>query len=326
VRDFEYVTPVDLPSAAAFLERHGGRAALKAGGTDLVDLMKEGIAAPESVINLLGIRGVSGVEDAEGGNLTIGALATLDAVASDRRITRHYHALALAAGDAATPQIRNVATIGGNLCQRPRCWYFRSADFPCLKKGGDICFSVDGDNRFHAIFGDGPCFIVTPSSAGVALVALGATIETVSAKGQRSFPAEELFAMPDTDVTREITLSPGEIIARVGLPAPPPGSASSYVKIKEKEAHDWPLAEVAIALTRGAGGTVTAARVVLGAAAPVPWRALDAERALVGRRIDEKSAAVAADAAVRGARPMSGNAYKVALAREAVRRAVLAAV
>src|SRR5206468_516949 len=175
-RDFAYVTPKGLREAGQLLQRHQGRAALKAGGVDLVDLMKEGIATPSIVVNLLPLRGLATIEDDAARGLSIGPLATLAQIAEHPRVIARYPLLAKAVGDAATPQLRGVATIGGNLCQRPRCWYFRSVDFPCLKKGGDTCFAIDGDNRYHAIFGDGPCHIVSASSAGLALVALGGTV------------------------------------------------------------------------------------------------------------------------------------------------------
>ena len=325
MRDFEYLAPVDLAAAAMLVKKYGGRAALKAGGTDLVDLMKERILAPEALINLMALEGLDGIEDDPAEGLSLGPLVTLDALGSDPRVAKRWPALARAAADAATPQIRNVATLGGNLCQRPRCWYFRSADFACLKKGGDVCFAVNGDNRYHAIFGGGPCHIITPSSTGVALAALGAGIETASTEGGRVMTAEQFFAMPEVDPTRETSLKPFEIVSRVRVLPPAPGTVSAYEKIKEKEAHDWPLAEAAVVMVKGADGAIASARIVLGAAAPVPWRASGAEKALAGKKLDERSAAAASEAAVADAKPMSGNAYKVALVREAVRRALLAA-
>ena len=165
MRDFEFLTPAGAKEAALLLKKYGGRASLKAGGIDLLDLMKEGIEAPDSIVNLLPLKELETITDDPAEGLTIGPLATLDAIATDPRILRRYPLLARVVGEAATPQLRNVATLGGNLCQRPRCWYFRSADFPCLKKGGTTCFAVEGDNRYHAIFGEGPCHIVSPSSA-----------------------------------------------------------------------------------------------------------------------------------------------------------------
>ena len=325
MHDFDYVTPKGLGEASALLRKHGPRAALKAGGVDLVDLMKEGIAAPSVVVNLLSLPGLAAIsEDPEKG-LAIGSLVTLDAIATHPAVTARYPVLARAAGEAATPQIRNVATLGGNLCQRPRCWYFRSADFHCLKKGGDTCFAVEGDNRYHAIFGDGPCHIVSPSSTGLALVALGGSVDVVGENGERSVPAETFFSMPDKDIARENTLASGEIVRGARIPPPEKGTVSSYLKIREKEAFDWPIAEAAVVMTKDGAGVVRAARVTLGAVAPVPWRASGAEKALIGRPVGEKAAAEAAAAALAGAKPMSGNRYKVALLEEVVRRAILQA-
>jgi xanthine dehydrogenase YagS FAD-binding subunit len=291
-----------------------------------VDRMKEGIATPAGLINLLALKDLATIADDPAEGLAIGPLATLDAIANHPMILARYPLLARAAGEAATPQLRNVATIGGNLCQRPRCWYFRSADFPCLKKGGDTCFAVEGDNRYHAIFGGGPCHIVSPSSTGLALAALAAGIETASADGGRVLTAEQFFTMPDLDVARENALKPGEVVSRIRVLPPVAGSAFALLRVREKESHDWPLAEVAVVLVKEAGGAVKSARIVLGAAAPVPWRALAAENVLAGKAVTEKSAEAAGEAAVQGAKPMSGNAYKVALFREVVKRAILKAV
>ena len=328
MRDFEYLVPTDLDAVTMLLKKYGAggvASMVKAGGVDLLDLMKEGIAAPDNLINVLALKELAAIADDRAEGLTVGPLATLDAVASSPTVVKRYPLLAKAVGEAATPQIRNVATIGGNLCQRPRCWYFRSIDFPCLKKGGNTCFAVEGDNRYHAIFGDGPCHIVSPSSAGLALVALGAAIETASAQGGRVLTAEQFFAMPDADVTRENTLRPGEIISKIRVLPPAQGTVVAHVKVREKESHDWPVAEVAVVLVKDAGGMVTSARIVLGAVAPMPWRAAAGEKALAGKRVDAKSAEAAAAAAVQGAKPMSANAYKVALTREVVKRAILKA-
>lgn len=325
MRDFEFVTPKGLREAGLLLKQHGGQAAIKAGGIDLLDLMKEGIATPSVLVNILPLPGLAGIADDQEHGLSIGALATLTSVAEDPLVARRYPLLAKAVGEAATPQLRNVATIGGNLCQRPRCWYFRSADFDCLKKGGDTCFAVEGDNRYHAIFGNAPCHIVSPSSVGLALVALGGSVRMIGGAGDREMLAEKFFVMPDPDPTRETALVAGEVVSGVHIPAPEPGTQSAYIKVREKEAFDWPIAEVAVVVAKDPGGVVRWARIVLGAAAPVPWRAVRAEKSLVARKIDSKTAADAAEEALAGASPMSGNAWRVGLIREVVRRALLQA-
>jgi xanthine dehydrogenase YagS FAD-binding subunit len=325
VHDFDYVTPRGAREASLVMKNHAGAAALKAGGIDLVDLMKEGIAAPTVIVNLLPLRDLASIRDDEARGLTVGALATLATIAAHPAVLERYPLLAAALGEAATPQLRNTATIGGNLCQRPRCWYFRSADFACLKKGGDTCFAVEGDNRYHAIFGDDSCHIVSPTSAGLALVALGGTISALSPTGEREIEAASFFAMPSADVTKETTLGAHEVITGVRVPAPAKGAVSAHIKVREQEASDWAIAEVAVALVKEGGGAVRSARIVLGAVAPVPWRASEAEKALAGKPVTEQTAATAADAALAGAKPMSGNAWKVGLTRELVRRAILQA-
>jgi xanthine dehydrogenase YagS FAD-binding subunit len=263
------------------------------------------------------------VKDGDEG-LRLGPLVTLARLADDRDVKARYRALAEAAGHAATPQIRNMATVGGNLLQRPRCWYFRSSSFECKKKGGTRCFAHDGENSFHAVFGNELCAIVHPSSLAVALVALGARLRLVGPRGAREAPLESFFVAPETDVRREHALGAGEVITEVVVPAPRGGARSAYAKQGQKESFDWPLAEVAVQLELD-GGVCRKASVVLGAAAPVPWRARAAEAALVGRPVDEAAAAAAAKAAVSGARPLSQNAYKVALLEVVTRRTLLAA-
>ena len=325
MRDFEYLVPSGLKEATFVMRKYGGRALPKGGGIDLLDLMKEGILAPMALMNLLPLAELGGITDDPSEGLTIGPRETLDAVASHPAVKARYPVLAKALADAATPQIRNVATIGGNLCQRPRCWYFRSADFACLKKGGTTCFAVEGDNRYHAVFGGGPCHIVHASSAGLALVALSGAVETLDDEGGRVLAAEQLYQMPEADPTRETVLRTHEIITKIRVLPPAEGTVSSYIKVREKESFDWPIAEVAVVLVKATQGAVRSARIVLGAAAPVPWRAKAAETVLAGKPVDAKTAEKAADAALEGAAPMSGNRYKLPLIREVVRRAILEA-
>jgi xanthine dehydrogenase YagS FAD-binding subunit len=239
-------------------------------------------------------------------------------------VAKAYPALAYAASEVGTPQIRNVGTVGGNLCQRPRCWYFRNEEFHCLKKGGGRCFAVDGENQFHAIFGDGPCHIVHPSSLAVPLVAYNARFRVAGPRGEREVPAEDFFLMPDRSMYSENVLAPDELLTHVTIPAPGAVRSATY-EVRFRQSHDWPIAFAAVALAMD-GSTVKGARVVMGAVAPVPWRARSAEQELTGRRVTEAVAEKAAAAAVAGARPMSQNGYKVQVARTAVKRAILKAV
>jgi xanthine dehydrogenase YagS FAD-binding subunit len=248
-------------------------------------------------------------------------LARLDA---DPAVRSRYPALADAAGEAATPQIRNMATVGGNLLQRPRCWYFRQEDFHCLRKGGDRCFAQAGENQYHAIFDNDICAIVHPSAAATPLVALGAKIELTGPKGAREVLLEEFFVRPGQDVQRENTIRADEILTEIRVPAPAAGARMAYLKQREKDSFDWPLADVAAVLEMD-GATCRRASIVLGAAAPVPWRAAKAEAALAGKPVNEETARAAARAAVDGATPMTQNGYKVPVFEAVVRRAVLAA-
>jgi xanthine dehydrogenase YagS FAD-binding subunit len=295
-------------------------AELKAGGVDLLDRMKEGIDSPKTVVSILEIQGHDRIE--AGPPAKVGALATLSRIADDPGLRASYPALAAAAAGAATPQIRHMATLGGNLCQRPRCWYYRLEEFDCRKKGGSECFARDGENRFHAIFDtDLMCCCVHPSAAGTALLAYGATLDVLGPKGRRQLPMDRFFFRPVDDATRENTLEPGDIVESVLIPAPAAGSRSVYRKLKEKESFDWPLVEVCVSLAI-AGGAVRGARVVFGSVAPTPYRSRAAEAALEGGRPSEELARRAAEAAVGDAKPLAQNAYKVPLAKVELERAL----
>ena len=318
---FEYVQPQSAEQAAALVS--DGKAVLKAGGIDLLDQMKEGTIAPARLVNLNAVRELGSLR-AEVGGLHVGATVTLAELAGHDDVRRDFAALAEAAGSAATPQIRNVATVGGNLCQRPRCWYFRSAEFDCLKKGGTVCFAQTGENRYHAIFGGGPSYIVHASTLGTALAAWEARLRLALPGGKsREVAIADFFVLPKVDETRENVLKPGEVITDIVVPAQP-GTKSAYRAVKERQVYDWPLGEVAVVL-KLRGKLVEQARVVLGAAAPVPWRAPGAEQALVGKPVSAETAQRAGQAAVTGAKPLGDNAYKVPLFQALVERTVLAA-
>jgi xanthine dehydrogenase YagS FAD-binding subunit len=315
---FEWTNATTVEEALGQL---GSGVAVKAGGVDLLDRIKEGLDAPRRLVNIRNVKALRGIA-ADGDGLRVGPLATLAEIGEDRAVRERYTALADAASHAATPQIRNMATVGGNLLQRPRCWYFRSEHFRCLKKGGEVCYAQEGENQYHAIFGNTRCAIVHPSAAAVALVALGAKLELAGAKGKREVALEEFFVTPDTDVTRENSLAPDELITSIRVPAS--GMRSAYTKQGEKDSFDWPIAEVAVALDMD-GERVRRASVVLGAAAPVPYRARAAEAALAGKAVDEATARAAAHAALEGATPLAHNGYKVQVLEAVVRRTILAA-
>jgi xanthine dehydrogenase YagS FAD-binding subunit len=319
MKPFTLLPVRSLPEAARESARPGSL--VKAGGVDLLDRMKEGLDAPDRVVSIAHVPGHDGITVGPPGR--IGALATLAKLDGHAELRRVYPALADAAGGAATPQIRNMATLGGNLAQRPRCWYYRQAEFDCRKKAGAECFALEGENRFHAIFDTDLdlCCCVHPSATATALVAYGARIETLSPKGKRSIAIEDFFVAPREDPRRENQLGAGEIIEAIVLPEPARGSRSVYKKLKEKESFDWPLVEACVAVTV-AGGTIRDARVVLGSVAPTPRRSREAEKVLVGGRPSPELVTRAAQAAVAGATPLGQNAYKVRLAQVMVERAL----
>lgn len=308
---------------------HPGRAkeaVLKAGGIDLLDLLKEGLLAPDTVVSIQEIPGLDAIVDDVGGGVRIGAMATLTSLADHPLVRRRYPALAAAAASSASPQIRNVATLGGNLLQRPRCWYFRAAEYRCLRKGGARCFAIFGENQYHAIFDNRHCAIVHPSTAATVLVALGATIDLVNRDGEvRRLALEDFFVSPDRDVTRENSLRSQEILTGIHLPPLASSVRMAHLKRGEKDAFDWPLADVAVVLDVAVDGTCRMASVILGAAAPVPYRAKVAEKVLIGRRINASVAREAAHAALEGATPLAKNAYKLPLFETLVTRVILAA-
>ena len=321
---FEIVTPADLPSAVRLLAQPGHMAL--AGGVDMLDLLKQQLAAPRTLVDLNGLKELQGINPAPDGGLRLGALARLDEVAAHPVVRARFAALAEAAGEAATPQIRNLGTVGGNLLQRPRCWYFRNPDIVCLKKGGHICYAINGLNRYHAILGGGPSFIVHPSNLAPALIAFGASARISGPGGERKIVLDQFFALPSVDATRENVLTPGEIVVEVTVPAPAASAQSAYLEVREKQSFDWPLVSVATVLEIDSGSKkIHQANVVLGAVAPIPWRSREAEQTLAGAVLDRARAASAAEAALKEARPLSHNAYKVAIARALVRRAILRA-
>lgn len=323
MRPFEYATPTTKEQAVGLLGTTWGQAEVLAGGTDLLALMKDDVVHPKRLVNIKQIKEMSGVTGASQG-LRIGALTTLGELADNVNVAKDYPALAEALNDAASPQIRNMATLGGNLCQRPRCWYFRGGLglLPKDESGKDLVTA--GENRYHAILGNGgPAKFVSPSSIVPVLIAYGASIRLLGPKGTRELPLEKFYVIPKTESEREHDLRPNEILAEVILP-PANGMKVAHYEIRQKQAFDWPLAVAAVSLTMS-GSTVESARVVMGYVAPVPWRSSEAEGVLARKNISEDVAKAAADAAVQGATPLSHNAYKIQLAKVAVKRAILKA-
>ena len=319
---FEYASPATVREAVSMLGARWGEVNVLAGGTDLLSLMKEHIETPSRVVNIKNIKELGGIKK-QGSGLRIGATVTLDELAQNSEVRRSFPVLAEAARGVSSPQMRNMGTVAGDLCQRPRCWYYRNG-FGLLAQDKDGKPLVPGgENKFHAILGNsGPAYFVSASSLGPALVALGAKIRLVSASGSREVDAAKFFVTPQNKDSREIALLPNELVTEILVPAA--DTHSSTYEVRQKEALDWPLATASVVLHM-TGDTVSTARIVLGHVAPVPWVAAEAERSLAGKTVSESVAAEAGKAALEGATPLSQNRYKVQLARVAVKRALLKA-
>ena len=316
--------PRDLQQAVALIkqaraDRHS--AAIVGGGSDLLGMIKERLVTPDVVINLKSVHGLDQVTNHDNG-VSIGGLTTLQSISSHDLIRKSYVALAEAAESVGTPQIRNVGTIGGNVCQRPWCWYLRNG-FPCFKNGGDVCYSIAGENQMHAIFGGGPSFIVHPSDTAPALLAFDAAFRILGPNGERKVAARDFFTPPSVDVARENVLGPEEVLTGIDLPPVPAGTRSHYYKVTDREA--WTHAVVSVAaVLQFEDGVCRQARLVLGGVAPIPWRLPKVEAMLAGQRITPELAKRAGEAAVEGAQPLQKNAYKIPLTRAVVKRTLLA--
>ena len=329
---FEWIAPGTLAEASraatatmadAMCDSADGASILKAGGVDVLDLMKEDLVAPRRVVDLHRIPGMDRIAEERDGGLRLGALVTLADLAEHPLLDK-YASLRQAAGSAGSPQLRNRATIGGTLLQRPHCWYFRSPHFPCRRKGGQHCFALTGENQYHAIFANDICAMVHPSGLATALVALDASVDLVNRAGEtRRVRLEDFFIASERDVTRENDLKAGEILTAILLPSLAPSARCDYVKLGEKAAFDWPLAEIAVTLELDPNGLCQAARLVLGAVAPIPYRVAAAEQQLIGQRITAKVALQAAQAAMASATPLAGNAYKVPIFAALLQRTIM---
>jgi xanthine dehydrogenase YagS FAD-binding subunit len=318
---FTYVKPTTIGEAVRALATPGARAC--AGGTDLLGCLRDRVLTAESLVSLNGLTELRGLNEQPNGGLRIGALTTLTELASHPLVNARYHALAAAAAAAASPQLRNQGTIGGNLCQRPRCWYYRG-DFHCARKGGDTCFAKEGENQLHAIFGGDVCVMVHPSDTAPALMALDASVRLVGPDGTRTVALDAFFVLPSTDHTRETVVAPGELVTEILLPPPPATAAtaaSTYRKLRARGAWDFALTGAAVALGMH-GKKIERARIVLSGVAPVPWRVELAEKELVGHELSDALIERVAQRASAGATPLSANGYKVALVQGAVAEAL----
>jgi xanthine dehydrogenase YagS FAD-binding subunit len=318
MKEFEHVNATSLNEAFSLLNEN---TTIIAGGTDILTGMKNKVLSPSRLLNIKPITDLNYVKYSEDQGLTIGALALLDQIEKDEIIQRSYSILAQAAGSVGTPQIRNVGTIGGNLCQKPRCLYYRNPSFQCLRKGGRSCFAVRGENRYSAIIDGGPCFMVHPSDLATALVALDAKVKIFSPDGERAIPVEEFFVSPKVSLTRENVLKPSELIAEIQIPASLPFSRGIYLKATERKT--WDFATVSVALQMDfEGDTVKDARIVLGGVSPTPFRAKDAELLLKGNTINDSLIDSVSEEIASRSKPLKGNEYKVSLSRSLIKRAL----
>jgi len=309
--NFSYVRPKTLKDALKQLSSEGS--GVLAGGTDLLGCLHDRVSAVKKMVSISDLADLRGIKKIADNGLTIGALTTITEVAENKLIQEAYPGLAQAAAEVASPQLRNQGTIGGNLCQKPRCWYYRG-EFHCLRKGGNLCYAVSGENQFHCIFGGGPCYIVHPSDTAPALAAFGASVKTMGPKGGRSIPVDAFHVLPAVDVLRDTVLLPGELVTGIVLPRQTKGTRSSYRKVRARNSWDFAVAGAAIALNME-GDVVSKARIFLSGAAPVPWRSKAAEEAVIGKQLTPEVIAQAADAAVKGAELLEHNGYKVAIFR-----------
>jgi len=324
MKSFDLQRPTRIDQAVSLLpaDHDDDSAQLMAGGQDLLTVLKQNLAEPDRLVSLRRVSGLDQLRWNADGSLTIGALVSVQDLADDSAVATRLTVLSEAAASVGSPQIRAMGTVGGNLNQRPRCWYFRNQDAVCLKKGGDHCFALDGRNKYNAILGGGPVYIVHPSDLAPALVSLDAEVTLAGRDGERRLPLADYYLLPeDGGIERETVREPDEIVTAVHVPAPRAGMTSTYLKFQERGSYDWALSSVALCLWRS-GDRIDAARLTLGGVAPVPWRCPGAETLLAGRKLDDATCRAAGNAALSGASPMSDNAYKVPLAKGLITRAL----
>lgn len=316
--EFTYVKPNSVGEAVRELSKEGSR--VHAGGSDLVGCLRDGVFSTKRVVSLSGINELVGVsEDSRG--LRIGAMTSIIDLVENETIAMQYPAFHAALKVIASPQLRNQGTLGGNLCQRPRCWYYRG-DFDCAKKGGGMCYAYQGENTYHAILGGDPCYIVHPSDSAPALIAHDAKVTINGPQGARRIPLEEFFVLPADDLYNENVLQPGEILTHIHLPPAPANAFGTYNKIRTRESWDFAIVSAAVVL-KITGSVAESARIVLGGVAPKPWRVTEAEKLAVGKELTMENCEAVAEAALKDAQPLAQNAYKIAMAKGALMDAML---
>ena len=329
MKSFELYEPTSIQEAVSVLSQHGKKAKVLAGGSDLIaGVMKdwvegEGMPLPDALVDISLVPQLRGIKVDEQG-ATIGAMTTLSEIVESKELTDRFPLLTQSAHSIASQLIRNYGTLGGNLNQRPRCWFLRGRDFNCFKKGGDFCFTVSGDNRYHAIIGGELCYIVHPSDTAAALLALNASAKIHGPNGERTVEFDDFFIGPREDILRENVLQADEVLVEVFIPTPAAGTKQGWTKLKNRQVYDFALVAVATAFT-AENDVWQDGRVVLGGVAPVPYRALVVENQLKGKNI--KTAVTQAAAVIRTvSRPMSMNAYKVDIAQNLIESTILGAL
>ncbi|MCB9057990.1 MAG: xanthine dehydrogenase family protein subunit M [Calditrichae bacterium] len=315
---FEYLQPKSIDEAQ---NNFNEKSRLFAGGTDVLGLLKDHIESPEKLINLKNIPGLDKIEYVQGSGLKIGSMVKISAIAQHPLIREKYTVLAEAAESVASPQLRNVGTLGGNLCQRPRCWYFRG-DFPCLRKDGGECFAVDGENKYHCIIGGEACYIVHPSDTAVALLALDAKIKISSNGKIKEVPVNDFFILPGDDILRENILQPGEVVTEVFIPEPKANMVSRYLKFTERGSWDFAIVSVAAVIEKSVN-TIQNARIVWGGVAPKPWQDLEFNKNLQGLKISEDILKKVTSTLFEKAEPLEHNGYKVPLVKNLTKKILL---
>jgi xanthine dehydrogenase YagS FAD-binding subunit len=317
--NFTFIRPKSITDAVS--ELHSPKARIHAGGTDLLGCLRDGVFGAEKLVSIGHLDKLKGFDRTQDGGVRIGALTRIAELAASDVIRQSYPALARSAAEVASPQLRNQGTLGGNLCQKPRCWYYRG-EFNCLRKGGDKCYAYDGENQYHCIFDGSVCFITHPSDIAPALVAYDAVIRVAGEKGFREVPAGKFHILPEENVEKETVLTSDEIVTEIFLPSPRPGLLSSYRKVRARGSWDFALAGVALAL-KFQEDVVEEARIVLSGAAPIPWRSREMEEFIIRKKIDRETAARAAERAVKEAQPLKKNGYKVTLFRGMIEEELL---
>ncbi len=321
MKEFKIAQPQSLKQAASLISERKDRYSIMAGGTDLLDEIKSGILEPEVVVDLASIPGLSYIKETES-HILVGSMTRVAELADNPIVREKFSVLQEAALSLATPQLRNVGTVGGNLCQRPRCWYYRDHHMRCRKKGGSMCFAFRGKNRYHAIFGGGVCYIVYPSDLAPALISLDAEVVISGPIGEKTLPLEEFYSLPQKDIRRENILKEGEILQEIRIPLPKNGTKSTYYKMKERSTWDFALVSAAI---NGlvSGGIFREIKIVLGGVAPIPWRLQKAEDLIIGKKVTDEVIQQAAREALKEARPLEDNAYKIDLVEAVMSTAIL---